>query len=177
MGETIRTPLVVDLEGKYNEAAESKTKRVGTSKLREIREKIEDPNIGQAELSKLIALEMASILDAMNVYLDNPNTAIKGMLENFTIKSLSEQLKGVRELGRQIIEMDNQAKRDYINFDGEKFKYVAQQWMQMGIEALHQMGWDEHTVTSYIKQYRDQIERNEIRIRREAENIGTSKQK
>jgi len=177
MSETTRTELVVDLEGKYNAAADAKVKRADTSKLKEIREKIENPNVSQAELSKLIALEMAGILDAMNVYLDNPNSAIKGMMENFAIKSLSEQLKGVRELGRQIIEMDNQAKRDFINFDGEKFQFVAGQWMQMGVEALRAMGWDEHTVTSYVKQFRSQIEMNELRIRREAENIGTNKQK
>ncbi len=148
-----------------------------SSKLKEIRTKIEDPNISQAELSKLIALEMAAILDAMNVHLDSPNSAIKGMEANFAIKSLGEQLKGVRELGRQIIEMDNQAKRDFINFDGEKFQFVASQWMQMGVEALRAMGWDEHTVTSYVKHFRNQIEMNELRIRREAENISTNKQK
>jgi hypothetical protein len=178
MGETIRTELdIASLEKKYKAAEESKVKRVDTSKLKEIREKIENPNVSQAELSKLIALEMAGILDAMNVYLDNPNAAVKGMLENFAIKSLSEQLKGVRELGRQIIEMDNQAKRDFINFDGEKFQFVAGQWLQMGVEALRSMGWDEHTVTSYVKHFRSQIEMNELRIRREAENIGTNKQK
>jgi hypothetical protein len=152
-------------------------KREISSKLSEIRTKIEDPNVSQAELSKLIALEMAAILDGMNEHLDSPNSAIKGMEANFAIKSLGEQLKGVRELGRQIIEMDNQAKRDFINFDGEKFQFVAGQWLQMGVEALRSMGWDEHTVTSYVKHFRSQIEMNELRIRREAENIGTNKQK
>jgi hypothetical protein len=152
-------------------------KRETSSKLSEIRAKIEDPNVSQAELSKLIALEMAAILDGMNEHLDSPNSSIKGMESNFAIKSLSEQLKGVRELGRQIIEMDNQAKRDFINFDGEKFQFVAGQWMQMGVAALRAMGWDEHTVTQYVKQFRSQIELNELRIRREAENVGTNKQK
>jgi hypothetical protein len=177
--ETERTELVINLEGKYNAAAEVKKpgKRELSSKLNEIRTKIEDTNISQAELSKLIALEMASILDGMNEHLDNPTSGIKGMDANLAIKSLSEQLKGVRELGRQIIEMDNQAKRDFINFDGEKFQFVAGQWLQMGVEALRSMGWDEHTVTSYVKQFRSQIEMNELRIRREAENIGTNKQK
>jgi hypothetical protein len=175
--ETERTELVVDLEGKYSEAAKKSNKRAESSKLTEIRTKIEDPNISQAELSKLIALEMAAILDAMNEHLDKPNSGIKGMDANIAIKSLAEQLKGVRELGRQIIEMDNQAKRDFINFDGEKFQFVAGQWLQMGVSALRAMGWDEHTVTSYVKQFRSQIEMNELRIRKEAENIGTNKQK
>ena len=99
----------------------------------------------------------------------------KGFRQNIAIKSLAEQLKGVRELGRQIIEMDNQAKRDFINFDGEKFQFVAGQWLQMGVTVLRAMGWDEHTVTAYVKQYRQQIEHNELRIRKEAENIGTNK--
>jgi len=179
MSETSRAELVVDLEGKYNSAAEDKKpgKRVESSKLTEIRTKIEDPNVSQAELSKLIALEMAAILDGMNEHLDKPNSGVKGMDANIAIKSLSEQLKGVRELGRQIIEMDNQAKRDFINFDGEKFQFVAGQWLQMGVSALRAMGWDEHTVTAYVKQFRSQIEMNELRIRKEAENIGTNKQK
>jgi hypothetical protein len=178
MSETIREELdLVGSDGKYNSAAEEKkpNKRQESSKLNEIRTKIEDINVSQAELSKLIALEMAAILDAMNEHLDKPNSGIKGMDANIAIKSLAEQLKGVRELGRQIIEMDNQAKRDFINFDGEKFQFVASQWLQMGVTALRAMGWDEHTVTAYVKQYRQQIEHNELRIRKEAENIGTNK--
>ena len=67
---TVRTELdLVSLEGKYNAAAAEKDKkprkRVESSKLNEIRTKIEDPNISQAELSKLIALEMAAILELM----------------------------------------------------------------------------------------------------------------
>jgi|SRR5208282_3127697 len=151
--------------------------RETNSKLKEIRAKIEDTTVSQAELSKLIALEMATILDSMNRYFDDPSAPIKQMESNFAIKSLGEQLKGVRELGRQIIEMDNQARRDFINFDGEKFQFVAGQWMQMGVEALKAMGWDEHSITSYVKHFRNQIEMNELRIRREAENIGTNKQK
>ncbi len=178
--EVVRTELsLVSPSGKYNAIAESKdehkVKRVDSSKLKEIRTKIEDPNISQAELSKLIALEMASILDAMNTFLDNPQVGFNNSEPNAAVKGLSEQLKGVRELGRQIIEMDNQAKRDFINFDGEKFQFVAGQWMQMGVTALRAMGWDEHSVTSYVKHFRNQIEMNELRIRREAEQIGANK--
>jgi len=156
-------------------------KRLAESHLAEIREKINDSNVSQIELGKLIGAEMAMILEAMNTLLDavsRPKTAAVVKIEvKQVVACLSEQLKGVRELGKQIAEVDNLAKRDYINFDGEKFKFVADQWVLMSIAALRAMGWDEHTTTSFVKHLSSQIQMNELRIRREAENIGTIKQK
>jgi|SRR5579863_795342 len=148
-------------------------KRVTESRLAEISEKIEDPNFSQVDLGKLIAVEMASILQAMNTILDNvtrPGTAAYDKLATKeVVGSLNEQLKGVRELGKQIADMDSMAKRDYINFDGEKFRWIAGEWMKLGAEAVRAMGMGETSVHSWKNHFRQQLDKNQDRIRRDAD--------
>ncbi len=147
--------------------------RVSESRLGEIREKIEDPNFSQVDLSKLIAVEMASILEAMNTILDNVSRPSTQTYDKIATKevvaSLGEQLKGVRELGKQISDMDSMAKRDYINFDGDKFRWIIGQWMDLGATALRKMGWEEHVVHNYLAHFREEMVKNQERIRRDAD--------
>jgi len=147
--------------------------RVADSRLAEIREKIDDPNFSQVDLSKLIAFEMSLILESMNSILDNvtqPGTAAFDKIATKEIvASLGEQLKGVRELGKQINEMDSLAKRDYINFDGDKFFWILQQWIKVGKAALEKMGWESFAVQSWENHFRTLLHGEQERIRREAD--------
>jgi hypothetical protein len=148
-------------------------KRVAESRLHEIAKRIEDPNFSQVDLMKLIASEMTAILISQNAILDfisqKDTTSYNKVNTKEVIMSLNEQLKGVELLGRQITNMDNLAKRDYINFDGDKFRWIAEQWMKLGAEAVRSMGLGETQVHSWKGHFRKHLESNEDRIRREAD--------
>jgi hypothetical protein len=143
--------------------------RATVSRLAEIRQKIEDPNCSQVELAKLIAVEMTAILEAMNKLMDNASRPGTLLATKDLTTSLTEQLKGVRELGKQITEMDNLAKRDYINFDGDKFLWVLDQLIELGCSAIRSMGWEEHQVRSWENHFRKHLGEQEERIRRDAD--------
>lgn len=147
--------------------------RVKESRLAEIREKIEDPNFSQVDLGKLIAVEMTAILESMNSILDNVTKSGTQPFDKVATKevvaSLGEQLKGVRELGKQINEMDNLAKRDYINFDGDKFIWILRQWIKVGKNALQKMGWEAFAIQNWENHFRQLLEVEQERIRRDAE--------
>lgn len=147
--------------------------RVAKSHLGEIAKKIEDANFSQVDIMKLIASEITEILISQNAILDfvsQPKTATYNKIgTKEVIVSLNEQLKGVELLGRQITNMDNLAKRDYINFDGDKFRWIAEQWMKLGAEAVRSMGLGETQVHSWKGHFRKHLESNEDRIRREAD--------
>ncbi len=147
--------------------------RVAKSRLNEIAKKIEDPNFSQVDIMKLIASEITEILISQNAILDyvsrRDTAAINKVSTKEVIVSLNEQLKGVELLGRQITNMDNLAKRDYINFDGDKFRWVAGQWADLGAAALRRIGLNESQVHSWYQHYRDEVKANQERIRRDAE--------
>jgi|SRR5271157_498270 len=147
--------------------------RVAKSRLHEIAKKIEDPNVSQVDLMRLIAAETAEILISQNAILDfvssKAATSYHKVNTKEVIISLGEQLKGVDLLGKQITNMDNVAKRDYINFDGDKFRWICEQWIKIGAEAVRSMGLGETQVHSWKGHFRKHLRANEEHIRRDAE--------
>jgi hypothetical protein len=142
------------------------TERERLSKLDEIRAKIEDPNFSQVELSRLIAIEIATCLQMMIQFGDEKN-----YMENWKVKVLSDQVKALRELGKQVSETDVLSKRDYINLDGPKFAFVAEEWREGFKEAMKDAGLDESTMVSVMKHWRDVMVKREPDIRRSVEKV------
>lgn len=169
-----KNPAVPTVEEKEEAAIYAPlAERVAKSRLHEIAKRIDDPNFSQIDLMKLICAEMTAILLSQNAILDyvsQKNTAsYNKVATKEVIISLNEQLKGVELLGRQITNMDNLAKRDYINFDGDKFRWIALQWADLGASALRRIGLNESQVHSWYGHYRVEMQENQERIRRDAE--------
>ena len=53
--------------------------------------------------------------------------------------------------------------------DSEKVRFVLGQWMKLGVAALRAMNLDECTINNYLRHFRNQVQINEPRIRREVE--------
>jgi hypothetical protein len=143
-------------------AAQKNMPEKRASKLPEILEKISDPQFSKPDVARLIAWEMVSILS----YLDSMDDSGKDIRS----KILLEQLKGVRELGRQLIDADD-ANQDYINFDGPKFKHVMDHWFETAKKSLREIGFDDHTVTNFIMHWSEELGKSEIKLRREVTEI------
>lgn len=134
------------------------------TKMMEILEKIDDPQTAKADLARLVAWEMASLLAHIEKLKGSEGEKSLG------VKNLLETLKGVRELGRQLIEADN-ANQDYINFDGAKFKKVMNTWFETAKEALGEIGFDDNTIKNFMMHWAEILGRVDQKLRREVQEI------
>jgi hypothetical protein len=134
--------------------------------LTSILEKIQDPNVPVAEVSRLITVEMTEVLREMH------NCRVKGDPFSLNIqKALNDQLKGLRELQKSLSEADVLSKRDVLNFDGPKFQFVLLELVTLFEKALKESGVDDSTKSNVLKQFSDLIKMNDEKIRRETEKI------
>jgi hypothetical protein len=153
------------------ESEREKERRVKKERLETIREKITDINYDPAEASRLIAVEMARVAEDLSDILGD------GPMDNLKLKIYEQQLKALRELGRQLNDADTLSKKDVLNFDGPKFQYVLEIIVENFIKAMKEAGTPEDLRTSIMKHYRDRMQENENIIRKETARIDSNKSK
>ena len=138
------------------------------TKMDEILEKINDPNFSVSEVSRLIAVEMATVSRQMARIDYDPAMQWK-------FKAYNEQVKALQVLGKQLGDADILSRKDIINFDGPKFQFVLSQIVDLVKSAIHEAGTEPTQGTSIMKHFRDLISANEQRIRHETERIDSGK--
>jgi len=141
-----------------SEADKKKPTRV--SKIQEIEKLIADPSATNEEISKTIALEMASLLR----YIEE--LKVSGSNDKEGMKTSLEQLKGARELGKQLLEA-NDAKVDNINFEGVKFAKLMHYIIEMNKRALHSVQVSDHTISNFLMAWRELWKTEEDQVRRD----------
>lgn len=116
----------------------------GRSRMGEILEHLEDPEFTDLEMiNRLIAVEIALTL---------ADSRLK-----FTPRAVSDKVKALRELTRTLQEGDNLAKKDFLNFDGPKFKYVLQEMVSLFRASLKNAGLPEDAVNHVLRIFRDSL--------------------
>jgi hypothetical protein len=136
------------------------------SKLGEILDKLQDPNVSIAEALRLIPVEIGLLIQEMGTNEANDAAASRR-------KSCLEQIGALRVLAKVAKEADAGAKRDVLNFDGPKFKFVLGEMVRYFKEAaLTALRGDTSAVNNIMKEWRDLMAINETELRRQAEKIG-----
>jgi len=140
------------------------------SKLGEIKKLIADETTPPHKIKRLIAEEIASINMLMIKYSSDVS-----IIEGMKVKVYAEQVKALRELGKEIMEADTLSHKDFLNMDGKKFKYALSQFTEGLKEAMHMVKLDETTVNSVLNHWRDIMSSKEEDIRREVEKLDSKK--
>ena len=91
------------------------------------------------------------------------------------LRAYSEQVKALRELGKQLNDADVLSKKDVLNFEGAKFAFVLETIVNMFVSAMKEAGTPEDLRTSIMKHYRDTMTLNEAKIRRDTMTIESKK--
>lgn len=165
MSEVIETFIEMTEDGKVKRKPKE---HASDTKLDLIRDRISDANFDPAEVSRWIAIEIARVAQEMVSGGNDPSQAWK-------LKAYSEQIKALRELGKQLNDSDLLNKKDSLNFDGPKFSFVLGEIVELFKTAMKDAGIGEDMRVSVMKQYRDLMSQNEVAIRRETQKIDSNK--
>lgn len=109
------------------------------------------------EINRLIAREIA-------VTLSDPSV-------QWQAKFNTEKIKALRELAKTLQEGETLAKRDFLNFDGPKFRYVFQEIVQTFRGSLKSSGQSEDSINHILRVFREQIKARESELRKETERV------
>ena len=167
MGEefTIR----VNEEGEVS-ASRDLSDRERESKLDHILDLINDPETPPGPIKRLIAAEIASVNRLMIKYGNDVS-----ILEGLKIKALSEQVKALRELGKEVQEADIINRKDLLNWEGKKFRYAIDEYREGAKEAMREAKLDDSTINSILNHWRDIMSSREQDIRRAIDKMDTEK--
>ncbi len=149
-------------DGSVNQDSNGSLRRLTV--LPELKEKLEDPNFPVHELSRLIALEIISISQQMAECENDPSL-------QFKMKGYNDQIKGLRELAKSIQETDILSRKDILNFDGPKFKFVFTEIVGTFRKATREAGCDESLQISIMKHFADAMRMKEPDLRRDTARI------
>jgi len=148
------------------ESERDKERKFRKERLENIRERITDTNYDPAEASRLIAIEMVRVAEDLSGCMGD------GPVDTLRLKVYEQQLKALRELGRQLTDADTLSKKDILNFDGKKFEFVAKIWSDTFVKAMTEAGVSVDMRSSVMKHYRDEMQMNEEKIRKETARVG-----
>lgn len=140
------------------------------SKLGEIRRLIADDTTSPGKIKRLIAEEIAGINMLMIKYSNDVN-----IIEGMKVKVYGEQVKALRELGKEIMEADTLSHKDFLNMDGKKFKYALGQYAEGLKDAMRIVKLDDTTINSVLNHWRDIMSSKEEDIRREIDKLDSKK--
>ena len=143
------------------------SEREKDSKLNEILEMINNPDIAPGPIKRLIAAEIASVNLRM---LREDNDPL-----GTGAKKLGEQVKALRELGKEVMEADVMSRKDFLNFDGKKFQYALGRYREGAVAAMKTAKLDESTINSVLNHWRDYMTEHEEEIRRSIDKLDTTK--
>ena len=130
------------------------------SQMQRIIELIEDTETTDLqEINRLIAREIA-------LALADPTTP-------WTTRTATEKIKALRELARTMQDGETLSKRDFLNFDGPKFRYVLGELVQVFRSSLKSSGQSEDVVNHTLRIFRDQLKEREMDLRKETERVST----
>lgn len=122
---------------------------------------IKDSATPVSELSRLIAIEMASVLNQMA---GRENSVVPDANKH---RILNDQLKGLGVLQKSLSDAEVQARKDSLNLDGPKFKFIFSCLVDFFKEALKESKVDSSTSVSVLRHFEDICRSREKQLRKE----------
>lgn len=108
-------------------------------------------------INMLIALEIAYSLD-------NPKA-------EYNPRLIQEKVKALRELAKTLQEGEALSKKDFLNFDGPKFKYFLQEIILVFKNSLKSAGFKDDDQNHVMRVFRDQLGSREADLRAETAKV------
>lgn len=133
-------------------------------KFDEILTKLEDPNCSAAEVSRLITVELGKVA----------RDSVRGsgeVQDAWKQKGYETTVKVLTALAKQLNDTEILSKKDSLNFDGPKFKWVLREIVKLFKSTLEECNFDKAMVNNVILQFSDKMAESETRIRRDAEKV------
>jgi hypothetical protein len=131
-----------------------------TDKFDEILAKLEDPNCSAAEVSRLITVELGKIA----------RDSVRGgrdVQDAWKQKGWETQVKVLTALAKQLNDTDILTKKDSLNIDGAKFKFVLTEIVHIFKKTLEECNLDKAMVNNIMLQYSDALAAAEPKLRQE----------
>ena len=126
---------------------------------------VREPEIPIAHISRHIAMQIAGVIKLMMD--DSP---VRHRL--FPQRMLNSQIKGYRELQRTLVESESSSKRDILDLDGAKFKFIFSETVGLFRQALTDSGVDGGLAKNVMLQFSDLIKTNDEKLRQDLNRIG-----
>lgn len=144
-----------------------KAPEVNVNKYDEILRKIENPNCPVADVSRLIAIEIAKATRDMAKLMTDPTMAWK-------FKPYAAHVKALRELSKQLSETEVLSRKDTLNIDGPKCQFLVREMAKLYKKALKEAGCEGSLIESAMRHFADLLSVDDERIRRELDRIDSS---
>jgi hypothetical protein len=125
---------------------------------------IEDPDTPIADITRLIALEIAGVMKKMTV--EDP--LVRGAVSQ---RDLNDRVKAYRELQRTLTESDALSRKDVLNLDGPKFKFVFMEIINLFQKAMKDAGVGGDLMQNTMLQFGDLVKANDDVLRRDLNRI------
>jgi hypothetical protein len=90
---------------------------------------------------------------------------------------MNSRMKGLRELQKTLVESEALTKRDQLDLDGPKFKFVLAEIVRLFEQALKDAGADRFEVESIMVRFDDLLKENDEALRRDLDQIGAPEMK
>ncbi len=126
--------------------------------IHQIREMMLEGTAPVSEIMKLIALEIVEVMSKMR----SSTTLLK-----HSQKEMNDQIKGLRDLQKTLTEAEMFSKKDSLNMEGPKFKYVYMELLEMFRKSMREAKLDDELSNSVMKHFRDIASNDEERLKRE----------
>jgi hypothetical protein len=126
---------------------------------------IADPEAQLSDIMREIALLMAGVMKKMT---EDRAPLDRGMV---SMKDLTDQMKGYQALQKTLTDGDALSKKDALNMDGPKFKFVFKELVRLFQESMKDARVDEDLAQNCMMQFGDKLKSNDESIRRELSKI------
>ena len=144
--------------GKAVSSPATKVEPPATNGMRAILELMAEPEPDLVKISRLIAIEMGHVYELMNGFGDKGG---RGQTD------LANSVKTLAQLQKAMYDADEKSKKDTLNLDSPKFKFVFEAIMALFEQALHNAGIEDVPKTQVLLQFRDLVKMDNERISRE----------
>jgi hypothetical protein len=136
--------------------------RAQSENLDRISQLVANPGVSMADISRLIALQIANVIQIMRY------SPVRSRIPQ---RHLNEQVKAYRELQKTLVESDGLSKRDILNLDGLKFKFIFKEVISLFKQALKDAGADDQLAQNVMLQFGDLVKTNDENLQHELNRI------
>lgn len=145
------------------EEKEEDRREASIARMEEIIALVADPEAQLSDISRLIALEIASVIAQMNE--QDP------IIRKGSFRELNDHVKALRELQKTLTESDELARRDTLNMDGPKFQFMFKTIVEFFKMAMKEAGVDATLSKTVLLNFGDKMKENEPLIQRDLSKI------
>jgi hypothetical protein len=111
-------------------------------------------------------LEMINRLIAREIAITLTDDSLR-----FNPKTTADKVKALRELTKTLQEGDQITKKDFLNFDGPKFKFVLGELVMLFRNSMKTGGLPEDVSNHVLRIFRDQLQGRAADLRKETDRI------